>query len=101
MADEYGVSENALFLQTAKQYALQQKVIDDINAVLSDADALMTTKEYVKGRENIYANPLVKELTKHTDAANKTAKVMLDIIVTLGAKKEDNDELAEMLEKYS
>lgn len=93
MAKEYGVDKNALFLSALNQYSVQQKVIDDINRILSDEDSLMTTKEYVKGRENVYANPLVRELPKHADAANRTVNVMLDIIKTLGHKKQTGSKL--------
>lgn len=84
MAKQYGVDENALFVSAAKQYALQQRVLDNIKKALDEEDSLMTRKEYVKGRENVYANPLVRELPKHSDAANKTLAVMLDIIKNLG-----------------
>lgn len=97
MAKEYGVEKNALFLTALKQYDVQQKVIDDINIVLSEEDNLMTTKEYVKGRENIYANPLVKELPKHADAANRTAGILLDIIKTLGHKKTTGSKLESLM----
>ena len=98
MAKSYGVDKNALFLAAAKQYALQQRVINSIKDTLDSGDSLMTTKEYVKGRENIYANPLVKELPKHSDSANKTASCMLDIIKTLGREpKPESGKLEQMM----
>ena len=72
MAKQYGVNDNAVFV-----------------AALDAEDSLMSTKEYVKGRENIYAHPLVKELPKHADSANRTAQTILNIIETLGKKKKD------------
>ena len=45
----------------------------------------------MKGEKNDYAAPLVKELPKHSDAANRTAGIILDIIVKLGKPPaEDN-----------
>ena len=99
MAEEYGVDKNALFLQAAKQYALQQRVIDNIKKALDEEDTLMATKEYVKGRENIYAHPLVKELPKHSDAANKTAQTILDIIEKLKHEKKKESKLAAMMDE--
>lgn len=89
MAKQYGVNDNAVFLAAASQYALQQRVINNIKDALDAEDSLMSTKEYVKGRENIYAHPLVKELPKHADSANRTAQTILNIIETLGRKKKD------------
>ena len=90
MAKKYSVEKNAMFQAAANQYALQQRVIDNIKRVLDEEDTLMATKEYVKGRENIYAHPLVKELPKHADSANRTAQIMLTIIETLGKEKPDS-----------
>lgn len=92
MARRYGVDQNALFLAAAKQYDLQQKVIALLNEGIEDGD-LTTKKTYIAGQKNEYAAPLVKELPKHSDAANRTATVILDIIVKLGTKPtEDEDE---------
>ena len=85
MAKSYGVEENALFLAAAKQYDLQQKVIEMMKAGIEDGE-LTTQKTYLKGEKNDYAAPLVKELPKHSDAANRTAGTILDIIVKLGQK---------------
>ena len=90
MARSYGVDNNALFLAAAKQYDLQQKVIEMLKEGIEDGD-LTTQKTYLKGQANDYAAPLVKELPKHSDAANRTAGTILDIIVKLGKPPaEDN-----------
>ena len=83
MAKSYGVDQNALFLAAAKQYDLQQKVIEMLKEGIEDGD-LTTQKTYLKGEKNDYAAPLVKELPKHSDAANRTAGIILDIVVKLG-----------------
>ena len=90
MAKSYGVENNALFLAAAKQYDLQQRVIDLLREGIEEGD-LTTQKTYLKGQANDYAAPLVKELPKHSDAANRTAGTILDIIVKLGKPPaEDN-----------
>lgn len=99
MAKDYGVDKNALFLQAVEQYDVQARVIQNIKAALDEEDGkLVTSKEYIKGRENIYANPLVKELPKHADAANRTLQTMLTIIEKLGKPPEPKDRLTEMQE---
>ena len=88
MAKQYGVDQNALFLAAAKQYDLQQRVIEMLKAGIEESD-LVTSKTYISGQANDYAAPLVKELPKHSDAANRTAGIILDIIVKLGQKPDE------------
>jgi hypothetical protein len=87
MARDYGVDKNALFLEQLNIYVGQLEVIEMMKQALADEEDLITTKEYVKGRENILAHPLLKEIPKHSDAANRTASQILDIIIKLGHKK--------------
>ena len=91
MAKQYGVENNALFLAAAEQYDLQMRVIRMLKDGIEDGD-LTTSKTYIKGENNEYAAPLVKELPKHSDAANQTAGIILDIIVKLGRKAVDEDD---------
>ena len=95
MAKQYGVDQNALFLAAAKQYDLQQRVIEMLKAGIEDGE-LTTSKTYIAGQANDYAAPLVKELPKHSDAANRTAAVILDIIVKLGKKPEEKSDGLEL-----
>ena len=94
LAQRYSLEDNELFISCANQYDLQVKVIEKMKAAI-EKDDLLCTKEYVKGRENIMANPLVKELPKHMDSANKTLGMMLNIIEGMGGvrKKGKLDEL--------
>ena len=92
MAKLYGVENNALFLSAAKQYDLQQRVIEMLKEGIEEGD-LTTQKTYLKGEKNDYAAPLVKELPKHSDAANRTAGIILDIIVKLGKPPAEDDGL--------
>lgn len=96
LAKQYGVEKNALFLAAAKQYDLQQRVISLMKEGIEDGD-LTTQKTYISGQANDYAAPLVKELPKHSDAANRTAQTMLDIIVKLGREKQPKSALADLM----
>ena len=84
MAKTYGVDKNALFVSAAHQYQVQQTVIEKIREQIDGETALVVGKEYVKDRENVYVHPLIKELPKHSESANRTAATMLSIIQTLG-----------------
>lgn len=76
MAKQYGVEKNALFIAAANQYVLQQQVLERIKASLDEEDECTVSKEYVKGRANVYVNPLLKELPKQSDSANKTLQII-------------------------
>lgn len=98
LAKTYGVDKNALFVQAAEQYSVQRMVIQQIKDTLQSDEDLLTSKEYVKGRENVYTHPLVKELPKHADSANKTLSTMLEIITKLGKPPKPEGKLAELME---
>lgn len=92
MAREYRVDNNQLFVAAAKTYAEQVDLIATMREELK-ADGMTVTKEYVKGRENVCANPLIQEIPKHVDSANRTLHTMLEIITEIGEKPEAKDEL--------
>lgn len=98
MAKKYGVDKNEMFIAAAGQYAVQREVIDAIQKSIKDGGEFITTKEYVKGRENVCVHPLVKELPKHSDSANKTLTTMLDIIKQFGREPEPEGKLKELLD---
>ena len=57
-------------------------------ALAEPADGGLPVSANVKGRENVYANPIIKELPKHADSASRTLTTMLEIIKKLGYKQE-------------
>lgn len=91
MAEQYGVADNALFVQTLKNYETIQKSIEGIDQIVNQSQDLTISKEYVKGRENLYLHPAIKELPKQIDASNKTLDKMLDIIEKLGTPKQTDE----------
>lgn len=90
LAKEHGVENNALFIAAADQYDLQINVIKKIRDQIDASDALTCEKVYRGKEKNEYAAPLLREMPRHMDSANKTLAVMLEIINKLGkpAKKE-------------
>lgn len=87
LAKEYDVSNNFLFTTTFKRYVTQINVLENLSKTISQEDILVT-KEYVKGRENIYVHPAVKEFNNTTNSANTTVKTLLSLIET--AKQQKN-----------
>lgn len=104
LAKSYGVQENALFKSAIEQYKIQLDVLKRIKSGIAKSykenNSLLTTKEYVKGRENISINPLVKELPKHSDALNKTSAQIISIITNFGRPPQKSSELDDFNEEY-
>lgn len=95
LADQYGVKDNVLFVSAADRYAGQIRIIQEMTE--SVAGGLLMTQTGSKGQEKIETNPLVAQLPKYNDTANKTLGVMLDIIQRLGTQEPAGDKLGEFL----
>ena len=88
IAEEAGVQTNYFFLTTFQRYQTQISVLEKLQSIIDETDTLVT-KEYVKGRENLYTNPAITEYNRTTDSANKTVNTLIKIIN--GFKKEDEE----------
>ena len=95
LADQYGVKDNILFVSAAKRYAGQLEMIEKMQEALKDG--LYIEKINTNGAKNLEANPLVSQLPKYNDTANKTLSAMLDIISKLGTPAPAGDNLGEFL----
>ena len=81
MAEEGGVEQNFFFVTTLERYKTQLSVLDRLREEI-DGGELLVKKEYVKGRENLVANPAIGEYNKTSTAANQTAQTLIRIITT-------------------
>ena len=95
LADQYGIKDNVLFVSAADRYAEQMKIIGEIQESLREGLLLKTVGSM--GQEKVEANPLVAQLPKYNDTANKTLGVMLDIIARLGTAAPAGDKLGDFL----
>lgn len=86
IAEETGVQTNFFFVTTFKRYQVQLSNLSELEKAIKEMGTLVT-KEYVKGRANIYVNPAVTEYNKTTDSANRTVTTLMKIIK--GFAKED------------
>lgn len=75
----------------AKTYAEEAELIARMREQLED-DGMTVKKEYVKGRENICVHPLIQEIPKHVDCANRTLGILGDIIAKRGRKKPEAED---------
>ena len=79
MAEESGLQSNYFFVTTFQRYQVQLQILDNLKKSIEE-DGLQVTKEYVKGRKNLYSNPAVSDFNRTTDSANKTVATLLRIL---------------------
>ena len=89
IAQEHGVEQNFLFLTTFQRYQMQLTILNNLKETI-EQDGALVTKEYVKGRENIYTHPAIGEYNKTSTAANQTVATLIKIIKSL-RNGEDTD----------
>lgn len=98
LARESGLECDYLFATTMKRYQRQIRTLESLDDVLEKAEVLVT-KEYVKGRENIYVHPAITQFDRTSDSANKSVATLIRIIKSFGVDeaKEESDPLMEMI----
>ena len=89
IAEETGVQTNFFFATTFKRYQVQLNNLGELEKAIKETGTLVT-KEYVKGRANIYVNPAVTEYNKTTDSANRTVTTLMKIIKGFAKEYEGN-----------
>ena len=98
IAEESGVQSNFFFMTTFKRYQVQLNILKELESVMKD-EGMLVSKEYVKGRKNLYSNPAVAEYNKTTDSANKTVATLMKILKNFNVdeEKEDDDPLLRII----
>lgn len=98
-AERKGVSTNFFFVTTFKRYQVQMRILNDLEREISEMGATVS-KEYVKGRANVYTNPAISEYNKTATAANGTVMTLIKIVNSLSEESENAtlaDRMAELL----
>lgn len=90
IAEASGVQTNFFFITTFKRYQVQISILNELEKKIKE-DGALVTKEYVKGRGNLYANPAISEYNRTTDSANKTVGTLIKIIKGFKGEESDND----------
>lgn len=93
-AKSYAVEKDEDYKAAAKTYAEEVQLIGQMREQLA-ADGITIEKTYVKGRENVCIHPIIQELPKHIDCANRTLAVLIDIIAKRGKQPMEADGLDE------
>ena len=79
-ATEKGVEHSFMFVTTFKRYQEHITHLAELQKAIIE-EGTMVTKEYVKGRANLYVNPAVSAYNQTAGAADKTAQLLLRYIV--------------------
>ena len=99
IAEDSGVQSNFFFVTTFKRYQVQLNILTELEKAIKDEGTLVS-KEYVKGRKNIYSNPAIQDYNRTTDSANKTVATLMRILRNFGvddADETDSDPLMRII----
>lgn len=99
IAEDSGVQSNFFFVTTFKRYQVQLNILTELEKAIKDEGTLVS-KEYVKGRKNIYSNPAIQDYNRTTDSANKTVTTLMRILRNFGvddAGEQDEDPLMKII----
>lgn len=92
IAEKYGVEQNFLFITTFKRYQVQLSILNELEKKIKE-DGSLVTKEYVKGRGNLYTHPAISEYNKTSTSANQTVATLIKIFKSL--RRDDDDDEGE------
>ena len=95
-AEEKGIQTNFFFRTTFKRYQVQMQILTDLEREIKELGATVS-KEYVKGRKNIYTNPAITEYNKTATAANGTVATLINIVRSLSDDGETKTSKLEQL----
>ena len=96
IAQRHGVEQNFLFITTFKRYQVQINILNELEQKIKE-DGSLVTKEYVKGRGNLYTHPAISEYNKTATSANQTVATLIKIIKSLRDDDEDSEREDELL----
>ena len=98
-AEAFGVDKNFFFITTFRRYMVQLKILNELETAIKN-DGVLVTKEYVKGRKNVYSHPAIQDFNRTTDSANKTVSTLMKIISRFSGDDEngaDEDPLLQLI----
>lgn len=98
LAEESGLQSNYFFVTTFERYQVQLQILEQLRQAI-EKEGMLVSKEYVKGRSNIYSNPAVSDFNRTTDSANKTVATLLRILKSFDAEmsQEESDPLLDII----
>ena len=99
-AKERGVSSNYFFTTTFRRYQVQMQIMEALEKEILETGATVT-KEYVKGRRNVYTNPAISEYNRTSTAANNTVSTLISIVEKMGDEPKKESKLQTLFKELS
>jgi hypothetical protein len=99
-AESKGVNTNFFFKTTFQRYTVQMKIMSELQKQI-EIDGATVTKEYVKGRKNVYTNPAITEYNKTATAANGTVATLMNILRNMSAEDVSATGLTALLDRLN
>ena len=96
LAEAKGINANFFFKTTFHRYQVQMAILDSLEKEIK-ASGVTVTKEYVKGRMNLYTNPSVTEYNRTATATNNTVSTLINIVKSLSEETEKKQSKLEAL----
>lgn len=97
IAEAAGVQSNFFFRTTFRRYQVQLNNLTNLEKAIQQYGTTVS-KEYVKGRQNLYVNPAIAEYNKTAEAANRTVATLIKIVRTFNMDA-TSDEMEDPLMK--
>lgn len=96
-AKKRGIESNFFFATTFKRYQVQMSILDALEKEIESNGAIVT-KEYVKGRGNIYTHPAIGEYNKTATAANGTVATLINIVKNISTDNTSTSKLQDLID---
>jgi len=87
-AEQKGTEADFFFKTTFKRYQVQMQILAELEKEIKTEGATVS-KEYVKGRKNLYINPAVSAYNATATAANSTVATLISIVDRLSEGEDD------------
>lgn len=95
-AKEKGLEGNYFFVTTFERYQAQLRILEELEGEIGETGTTVS-KEYVKGRKNIYINPAITEYNRTSTAANGTVITLIKIVGSFSDNGSKPSKLQELI----
>lgn len=99
-AERTGAKGNFFFRTTFERYQTQLKIMSDLKKEI-EKDGAIVTKEYVKGRQNVYTHPAIGEYNKTATAANGTVATLINIVKSFSDEETHGSKLQGLIDSLN
>lgn len=86
-----GIEHTFMFTTTFQRYVELISHMAELQKAIK-ADGCLVTKEYVKGRQNVYVHPAINAYNATAAQANNTANILMRFIVQPLSDSDDKDD---------